>query len=139
MSNLHPKQTNHRILSGGCNEPCTVRVTQQLRGNVSGQKRLNSVGFESGVSNPALLHSEKLRRFHDGTRGMILQTLCDDEKLSEVEHVMRSHHTMKVRAVLGAGRKGRQGGANPEIGTCVGTPMVGGIGLSMNQTLDTLS
>ena len=24
---------------GGCNEPCTARVTRRLRGNVSGQKR----------------------------------------------------------------------------------------------------
>ena len=36
---VHLKQTNHRTLSGGCNEPCTVRVMRRLRGNVSGQKR----------------------------------------------------------------------------------------------------
>ena len=40
----HPKQTNHRILSGGCNEPCTVRVTRRLRVNVSGQKRWIQLG-----------------------------------------------------------------------------------------------
>ena len=31
-------------------------------------------------------------------------TLRDDEALSEVERVMTSHYTIKVRAVLGAGR-----------------------------------
>ena len=31
-------------------------------------------------------------------------TLGDDEALSEVEHVMSSHYTIKVRAILGAGR-----------------------------------
>ena len=36
--------------------------------------------------------------------GMILQPLGDDEALSEVEHVMSSHYTIKVRAILGAGR-----------------------------------
>ena len=33
-----------------------------------------------------------------------LKTLGDDEALSEVEHVMSSHHTTKVRAILAAGR-----------------------------------
>ena len=66
-------------------------------------KTLNSVGFESGASNPALLHSEKL----DASmmvHGDDFLTLGDDEALSEVEHVMSSHYTIKVRAVLGAGR-----------------------------------
>ena len=36
--------------------------------------------------------------------GTIFLTLGDDETLSEVEHVMSSHYTIKVRAVLGAGR-----------------------------------
>ena len=68
-------------------------MTQQLRGNESWTRTLKSVGFESGVSNPSLLHSEKLawRRFYN----------LDDEALSEV---MSSHYTLKVRAVLGAGR-----------------------------------
>ena len=35
---------------------------------------------------------------------MIFITLLDDEALSEVEHVMSSHYTIKVRAVFGAGR-----------------------------------
>ena len=42
--NLHLKQTNHLSLYGDCNEPCTARVKQQLR----------------GVSNPTLLHCETL-------------------------------------------------------------------------------
>ena len=66
-------------------------------------KTLNSVAFESGVSNPALPHSEKMDAFmmvrEDG-----FITLGDDEALSEVEHVMSSHYTIKVRAILGAGR-----------------------------------
>ena len=63
-------------------------------------KTLNSVGFESGVSNPALLHSEKLDAFMM-VRGDDFITL-DDEALSEVEHVMSSHYTIKVRTHLGA-------------------------------------
>ena len=35
---------------------------------------------------------------------MIFITLGDDQALSEVDHVMSSHDTIKVRAVLGAGR-----------------------------------
>ena len=103
MSNLRLKQTNHRTLSGGCNEPCTACVTRQLRWEREWTRTLNSVGFESGVSNPALLHSEKLDAC------MVVQgddfiTLEDDEALSEVERVMSSHYTIKVRAVFGAGR-----------------------------------
>ena len=63
----------------------------------------NSVGFESGVSTPALIHSEKM----DApmlVRGDYFITLGDDEALSEVEHVLSSHCTIKVRALLGAGR-----------------------------------
>ena len=73
-----------------------ARVTQQ-------KKTLNSVGFESGVSNPALLHSEKLEEFMM-VHGGLFFALGDDEVLSEVEHVMSSHSTIKVRAVLGADR-----------------------------------
>ena len=66
-------------------------------------KTLNSVGFKSGVSNLALLRCEKL----DASmvvHGDDFITLGDDEVLSEVEHVMSSHYTMKVRAIFGAGR-----------------------------------
>ena len=42
-------------------------------------------------------------RIRDCTRDFFI-TLGDDEALSEVEHVMSSHDTMKVRAILGAGR-----------------------------------
>ena len=65
-------------------------------------KTLNSVGFESGVSNPALLHCEKqdaLMVVH----GDDFITLGDSEALSEVERAMNDHYTIKVRAVLGAG------------------------------------
>ena len=37
-----------------------ARVTQQLRVNESGTRTLNAVGFESGVSNPALLFCGKV-------------------------------------------------------------------------------
>ena len=60
---------------------------------------MNSVGFESGVSNPALLHCEKL----DASmvvHGDDFITLGDSEALSEVERAMSDHHTIKVRAVL---------------------------------------
>ena len=63
----------------------------------------NSVGFESGVSNPALLHCETL----DASmvvRGDDFTTLGDSEALSEVERAMSDHYTIKVRATLGAGR-----------------------------------
>ena len=66
-------------------------------------KTLNSVGFESGVSNLALLHCEKL----DASmvvHGDDFITLGDNEALSEVERAMSDHYTVKVRAVLGAGR-----------------------------------
>ena len=53
-------------------------------------KTLNSVGFESGVSNPASLHSEKMDAFMM-VHGDDFITLGDDEALSEVEHVMSSH------------------------------------------------
>ena len=66
-------------------------------------KTLNSVGFESGVSNPALLHSEKMDAFMMA-HGDDFITVGDDEALSEVEHVMSSHYTIKVQAILGAGR-----------------------------------
>ena len=66
-------------------------------------KTWNPVGFESGVSNPALLHSEKLDAFMV-VHGDDFVTLGDDEASSEVERVMSSHYTIKVLAVLGAGR-----------------------------------
>ena len=79
------------------------------------------------MSSPALLHSEKLDAF------MMVHvddfiTLGDDEALSEVERVMSSHHPIN-------------GSGSPRcrsIDTCVGTPMVKGVELSMNRTLDTL-
>ena len=67
-------------------------------------KTLNSVGFESDVSNPALLHCEEL----DASmvvHGDDFITLGDSEALSEVERAMSDHHTIKVRAILGAGRE----------------------------------
>ena len=66
-------------------------------------KTLNSVGFKSGVSNPALLHCETL----DASmvvHGDDFITLGDNEALSEVERAMSDHYTIKVRAILGAGR-----------------------------------
>ena len=63
----------------------------------------NSVGFDSGVSKPALLHSVKLDAFMI-VHGDDFITLSDDEALGEVERVMSSHYTMKNRAVHGAGR-----------------------------------
>ena len=66
-------------------------------------KTLKSVGFESGESNPALLHSEKRDAFMMA-HGDDFITPCDDEALSEIEDVMSSHYTIKVRAILGAGR-----------------------------------
>ena len=65
-------------------------------------KTLNSVGFKSGVSNPALLHCEIL----DASmvvHGDDFITLGDNEALSEVERAMSDHYTIKVRAILGAG------------------------------------
>ena len=47
-------------------------------------KTLNSAGFEFGVSNPALLHSEKMDVFMMA-HGDDFITLSDDEALSEVE------------------------------------------------------
>ena len=72
MSNLRLKQISHQTSFGGCNDTCTARVT---------------VGFESGVSNPALLHCEKL----DASivvHGDDFITVGDDDVLGEVEHVM---------------------------------------------------
>ena len=65
-------------------------------------KSLNSVGFESGVSNPALLHCETL----DASmvvHGDDFIALGDSEALSEVERAMSDRYTIKVRAILGAG------------------------------------
>ena len=66
-------------------------------------KTWNSVGFECGVSNPALLHCEKMDAFMM-VHGNVFVTLGDDEALSEVEQLMSSHDTIWVRAILGAGR-----------------------------------
>ena len=63
---------------------------------------MNSVGFESGVSNPALPHSEILDAFMV-VHGDDFITLGDSEALSEVERAMSDHYTIKVRAILGAG------------------------------------
>ena len=96
-------------------------------------RTLNSIGFESGVSNPALLHCEKL----DASmvvRGDDFITLGDSEALSEIEREMRDHYTIKVRAVLGAERDDAK--EVRILNTCAGTPMVDRVGLSMNQTLD---
>ena len=90
-------------MSGGCNEPCTVLVTQQLRGEREWAEALDLVGFEPGVSNPALLHCETL----DASmvvHGDDFKTLGDSEASSEVECAMSDHYTIKVRAILGAGR-----------------------------------
>ena len=50
-------------------------------------KTLNSVGFESGVSNPALLHCEKFEASMV-VHGDDFITLGDSEALSEVERAM---------------------------------------------------
>ena len=55
------------------------------------------------VSNPAWLYSEKLDA-PTMAHGDDFISLGDDEVLREVERVMSSHYTIKVRAVLGAGR-----------------------------------
>ena len=55
------------------------------------------------MSNPALLHSEKMDAFMM-VHGDDFIALGDDEALSEVEHMMSSHYTTKARAILGAGR-----------------------------------
>ena len=131
MLNLHLKQMNHRVLSGCCNEPCKSRVTQQLRRNEEGRKRWNSVGFESGVSNPALLKCEKV----DASmvvHGDDFITLGDDEALCEVEHVMSSHYTM--RALLGVSRDDAK-----EVRILNRYVRWNSDGVSMNRTLDTLS
>ena len=57
-------------------------------------RTLNSIGFESGVSNPALLHCEKL----DASmvvHGDDFIILGDSEALSEVERAMSYHFTIK--------------------------------------------
>ena len=62
---------------------------------------MNSVGFESGVSNPTLPHCETLDA--SMVHGDDFITLGDSEALSEVERAMNDHYTTKVRAILGAG------------------------------------
>ena len=100
-------------LPPGANEPHDIvwRLQRAMHGTRDAAaawerewtKTLNSVGFESGVSNPVLLHCEKL----DASmvvHGDDFTTLGDSEALSEVERAMSDHLTIKVRAVLGAGR-----------------------------------
>ena len=60
---------------------------------------LNSCGFQSGVSNPALPHCETL----DASmvvHGDDFITLGDSEALSEVERAMSNHCTIKVRFLV---------------------------------------
>ena len=102
MSNFHLKQTNHQVLSGGCNEPCMARMTQQLVGSRM-DKNVELSWVRVWCEQPALLQSEKLDAFMM-VHGNDFITLGADEALSEVEHVMSSHYTIKVRAVFGAGR-----------------------------------
>ena len=66
-------------------------------------KTLNSVGFKSGVSNPALLHYCETLDASMVVHGDDFITLGDSEALSEVERAMSDHYTIKVRAILGAG------------------------------------
>ena len=61
------------------------------------------IGFDSGVSDPALQHCEKRDAFMM-VHGDDFITLGDSEALSEVERAMSDHYTIKVRAILGAGR-----------------------------------
>ena len=63
-------------------------------------KTLNFVRSESGVSNPTLLHSEKMDAFTMVHGDDDFITLGDDEALSEVEHVMRSHYTILVQVAM---------------------------------------
>ena len=65
-------------------------------------------------------------------------TLGDDDARGEVEHVMSSHHTVNVRAVLGAGRHDAKEVRILNRYACW-NPMVKGVGLSTKQILDTLS
>ena len=82
------------------------------------------------MSNVALLHCETLDAL------MVVQR-DDFITLGEVERTMSDHCTIKVRAILGASRNDTK-----EVRIlnryCVGTPMVEGIRLSMNQTFDML-
>ena len=103
MSNLHLKQTNHGSIVWRLQRAMYGTRDAAAAWEREWTKTLNSVGFESGVSNPALLKCEKLDAFMM-VHGDDFITLGDDEALSEVEHVMSSHYTIKVRAVLGAGR-----------------------------------
>ena len=66
-------------------------------------KTSNSIGFESGVGNQALLHCETLDASMVEHGGNFI-TLGDSEALSEVECGMKNQNTIKFRAILGAGR-----------------------------------
>ena len=67
-------------------------------------KTLNSVGFQSGVSNPALRYTARSWTHSRWYTRTIFITLGNDEALSEVERLISSRCAIKVRAVLGAGR-----------------------------------
>ena len=64
-------------------------------------KTLNSIGFDSGVTKPALL--EKLNASMV-VHGNDFLTLGDNEAWSEIERAMNDHYTIKIRAILGASR-----------------------------------
>ena len=52
---------------------------------------------------PSVATLRGTERIHGGARDDFI-TLGDDDAIGEVEHVMSSHYTMKVRAILGATR-----------------------------------
>ena len=53
LSNLHPKQTKHRVLSGGCNEPSMARVNRYVRWNSDGER--NWIEYEPGTRHAELI------------------------------------------------------------------------------------
>ena len=65
-------------------------------------RTLNAVGVTFGVSNPALLHCEKLDA-STVVHGDDFKNLGEDGALGEVEHVMSDHYAIKVLSILGAG------------------------------------
>ena len=94
MSNLHLKQTNHPDIVWRLQRGMYGTRDAAAAWEREWTKTLSSVGFESGVSSPALLHSEKLDAFMV-VHGDDIITVGNDEALSEVERVMSSHYTMK--------------------------------------------
>ena len=94
-----PLGASQRTRSGGCNGPCTARVTRRLHGNEY-TRTLKTDGCESGVGDPVLFRRERM----DASivvHGDDFVTLSDDDALREVAHVMSSHHTLEDRAILG--------------------------------------